>query len=59
MNKALYLFLIFSVFDRFLSVSGKLLSGDHAFSRPARYSEVKALAVDYQVILLSMVNKPA
>ena len=47
-------FLIFSVFDRFLNVSGKLLSGDHAFSRPARYSEVKALAVDYQVTITNM-----
>merc|ERR1712029_975548 len=43
-----------SLFGRFLSVSHRLLDGagesksDGIFSRPARYSEVKAMAVDYQ-----------
>jgi len=35
-----------SLFERFLNVSQQLMK--EPFSRPARYSEVKALAVDYQ-----------
>lgn len=35
-----------SLFERFLKVSQQLIK--EPFSRPARYSEVKALAIDYQ-----------
>ena len=42
------IFFTLAVFERFLTVSQQLMSEDHQFARPARYSEVKALAVDYQ-----------